>query len=268
MIPTKDISQWVKDMLTVAGFDTDNTEQKLYETLYHEYMAVKLFETLKDEDKMTINKTERLVKVLFESRFFLKEKKKKTKRTKENPPTPQIENKENIKEKKDKTHTNEEKKEADEIEKRKEAFYQECFSYVGIYGTDCVSDFYNWFSEPNRTNQKMRFECKRYWDTKKRLARWSKNHITADNTNAKLRLQKVKKTQEKEAASMEKQQMVAEIRMSDNERREKQQEESKKGHELTADYLARNPNGLLAKMAREKAKSKEKPSRTKTDNEE
>ena len=99
MIPTNDISQWVKDMLAVAGFDTDNTEQKLYETLYHEYMAVKLFEMLKDEDKMTVKKTERLVRLLFDARFNLKDNKKKTKENKENTPTPLKENKENPKEK-------------------------------------------------------------------------------------------------------------------------------------------------------------------------
>lgn len=263
MIPTNDISQWVKDMLAVAGFDTDNTEQKLYETLYHEYMAVKLFEMLKDEDKMTVKKTERLVRLLFDARFNLKDNKKKTKRTKENPPTPQKENKENTKEKKDKTHTHEEKKEKEDFEKRKEAFLQECMLYVDTYGIDCIEDFYNWFSEPNRTNQKMRFESKRFWDTKKRLARWSKNHITSDNINAKLKLQKTKKTQAKEEKTVETQQLLAQERESENALREQAQEESKKGHMLTADYLARNPNGLLAKMAREKAKSKEKPSRTK-----
>lgn len=264
MIPTKDISQWVKDMLAVAGFDADNTCGTLYETLFHEYMAVKLFETLSDDDKLTVKNTERLLKLFFCCRFGLKETKKKIKENKESTPTPPKENKENIKEKKEKTHSHEEKKEADEIEKRKEAFREECYSYAGIYGTDCVADFYNWFSETTRKTGKMRFECQRFWDTKKRLERWSKNHISADNTNAKLRLQKTKKTQAKEAASVEKQQMVAEIRMSDNERREREQEESKQNQMLTSDYLAKNPDGILAKIAREAAKKEQATSRTKT----
>jgi hypothetical protein len=255
MRSTDDISKYVKDLLTVAGFDSENTRGTLYEILYHEYMAVALYELMSTDDKETLKLTERKLKWFFCSRFFLKDKKKKIKENQENTPTPPKENKEKIKEKEEKTHTHEEKNKDEGIENRMEAFREECYTFIGTFDADLVTDFYNWYSQEDKDSGKMLFECQRFWNTKKRLVRWSKNHISADNTNAKIRLQKTKKTQAKEAASMEKQQMVAEIRMSDNERREKQQEESKRNQMLTADYLAKNPDGLMAKWARERKRT-------------
>ena len=46
--------------------------------------------------------------------------------------------------------------------------------------------------------------------------------------------------------------MVAEIRQAADEQREREQEQSKQNQELTDDYLKRNPNGLLARWARER----------------
>ena len=251
-MPTNDISQWVKDMLAVAGFDTDNTEQKLYETLYHEYMAVKLFEMLKDEDKKTVMKTERLVRLLFDARFNLKDNKKKTKENKENTPTPLKENKENPKEKIEKTSHTHKKSVRQDLEERKKAFDLECQSFADRYDTEDIKLFFTYWSMQRRKGGKMRFEKERFWDTEGKLKMWVNSRFAVSEENAKLMLEETKKRSKKQTETIEQQQAVAAIREQADARREKAQEESKQGRMLTADYLAQNPDGLMAKWARER----------------
>ena len=95
-------------------------------------------------------------------------------------------------------------------------------------------------------------ETRRSWNLRMRLASWSKRSYCIDDRIAQIKLQKVEKRNEADTASKHYQQSVTAIREQDNERREREQEESKQNQELTDDYLKRNPNGLLARWAREK----------------
>lgn len=57
---------------------------------------------------------------------------------------------------------------------RKEAFYRSLIPFVGIYGKEMVREFFDYWSETNRTQTKMRFEQERTWELKRRLAYWAK----------------------------------------------------------------------------------------------
>ena len=57
---------------------------------------------------------------------------------------------------------------------RKEAFYRSLIPFVGIYGKEMVREFFDYWSETNRTQTRMRFEQERTWELKRRLAYWAK----------------------------------------------------------------------------------------------
>ncbi len=106
--------------------------------------------------------------------------KKETKQKKEeNPPAPP---KEEIKQKKEKTtHTNAhacEKKQTENLEERRQLFLASLTPYHERYGQEMVAQFGAYWTEPNHSLTKMRFELQRTWSTKLRLATWARNDKT------------------------------------------------------------------------------------------
>lgn len=45
------------------------------------------------------------------------------------------------------------------------------------YGQQMLKDFYEYWSEPNTSHTKMRFELQKTWDVNRRLARWARNNF-------------------------------------------------------------------------------------------
>lgn len=71
------------------------------------------------------------------------------------------------------------------IEERAEAF---CTSIgttenIGKYGMPMLREFYDYWSEPNKSNTKMRFEMQKTWDLDRRLARWARNNFNKYGNN-------------------------------------------------------------------------------------
>lgn len=60
------------------------------------------------------------------------------------------------------------------ITRRREKFYQSLVPYVQKYGREMVRDFYDYWTEPNKSNSKMRFELERTWDLSRRLSTWER----------------------------------------------------------------------------------------------
>ena len=58
------------------------------------------------------------------------------------------------------------------VNEKKEAFRKQCLAYVGKYDTARLTDFFNYWSEEDRTKGRMRYEGQRYWNLEKRLKRW------------------------------------------------------------------------------------------------
>lgn len=95
-------------------------------------------------------------------------------RAKENkeeiPPTPPIEE-------------NKAKKENISLEIQKKDFQQEVNSYADRYPTDMLQQFFDYWSETNKSGTKMRYELQKTWDLSLRLARWARNQKTPRQSN-------------------------------------------------------------------------------------
>lgn len=61
------------------------------------------------------------------------------------------------------------------IEQRKADFKNELLNYRNDYNDDTLKNFFNYWIEPNKTKNKMRFELEKTWDMNLRLQRWNKN---------------------------------------------------------------------------------------------
>jgi len=62
------------------------------------------------------------------------------------------------------------------LDDRRNDFVTEVESLSGF--EDYAEDFIDYWTEPNKSNTKMRFELEKTWSLKSRLSRWKKNHIT------------------------------------------------------------------------------------------
>ena len=59
--------------------------------------------------------------------------------------------------------------------KRKAEFKAELSQFADRYSKDMLNDFYEYWTEPNKSHTKMLFETKQTWDTSRRLSRWERN---------------------------------------------------------------------------------------------
>ncbi len=68
-----------------------------------------------------------------------------------------------------------------DIEEIQKAFYETLTPFIEEYGNEMVQKFYDYWSEPNKSNTKIRWQLERTWDTKKRLRRWKDNELKFSN---------------------------------------------------------------------------------------
>jgi hypothetical protein len=61
------------------------------------------------------------------------------------------------------------------IEERKLKFANTLKPFVDIYGRDLVKEFYEYWTEPNKSNTKFKQELLKTWSVERRLETWSKN---------------------------------------------------------------------------------------------
>lgn len=69
------------------------------------------------------------------------------------------------------------------LEARKEDFYNSLIPFVTQYGKDMVRAFFDYWSEPNKSKTKMRFEIERTWDTARRLSTWASRDNQFNRSN-------------------------------------------------------------------------------------
>ena len=62
------------------------------------------------------------------------------------------------------------------IEQRKEEFKNSIEPFKEEYNAEMLNDFFEYWTEPNRSNTKMRFERETSWDIRRRLSRWEKHN--------------------------------------------------------------------------------------------
>lgn len=68
----------------------------------------------------------------------------------------------------------ESKKKSTPLEDRKDKFYNDLIPFVKTYGKDMIREFYDYWSEANRSATKMRWEQERTWELNLRLKYWKK----------------------------------------------------------------------------------------------
>lgn len=75
------------------------------------------------------------------------------------------------------------------IDSRKLKFADTLKPFVEKYGKEMIRDFYDYWTEPNKSNSKFRQELEKVWDLKKRLNTWSNNDSNFKKNNTPTQLQ-------------------------------------------------------------------------------
>jgi len=68
-----------------------------------------------------------------------------------------------------------ENKEENKIEKAKTQFSEMLKDFEADYKSEMLLDFFEYWTEPNKSKTKCRYELEKTWDTARRLATWAKN---------------------------------------------------------------------------------------------
>lgn len=73
---------------------------------------------------------------------------------------------------------------AELLERRKQAFYESLLPYRSQYDASLLEKFFEYWTEANKSNTKLRFELERTFEVGKRLARWASNDNNNNNRQA------------------------------------------------------------------------------------
>ena len=73
-----------------------------------------------------------------------------------------------------KKHFKKEQKVKDALELREEKFKDSVYKF-DTYSKDMLTEFIDYWTEPNKSGSKMKFESEKTWSLSRRLKRWSKN---------------------------------------------------------------------------------------------
>ncbi len=251
MRSVEEIERWVEDTLRLKGFDYGCKEENVFLLLRHLFCAVAMYDDMDAYNRAIVDVYVKKFKSVFNSKFSLKERKRNKQKKEKVSPNPLLKDKETNKEIEQKRNKKNNEDAVADLEKRKEAFRQECFAYSSQYGDDMVTAFFDWFSQENKRGTKMFFESIRFWNTEKRLKMWSESPTTLEQQNAAIRLEETKKRKTKAAAPVEKQQVVAAQREAENLKREQEYAENKRkavSYEEVAKTMGEG--GALAKLKR------------------
>lgn len=77
------------------------------------------------------------------------------------------------------------------IEIRKERFKESIAGYVEKYGRDMLNAFFKYWTEPNTSNTKMRFELEKTWSVDLRLSNWARNNKDIETPKAEVKINKI-----------------------------------------------------------------------------
>ena len=224
----KKIEGYVRCLLESWALHEDGEERVVWETLHDLLMAVSRYELMSAAEKDMTTKLCKKLQYHFETKFSLKERKRKAK--KENfPPNPLI---------KEKQAKEIEKKAPAPVRDAKEAFRQECLTFVNEDNKQLVADFFYYWSEENPKTGKMLFEEKKHWNTKNRLKRWLNNSYSSADLAAAERLKKARGKRQKEGDEEARSKELAAQREEANARREAEIEQSKAGAVSYEEWLA------------------------------
>ena len=71
----------------------------------------------------------------------------------------------------------------EETERRRKSFYNSLIPYVETYGKQMVRAFYDYWSELNKSQTKMKWELQKTWELDRRLATWDRKDSQFNSSN-------------------------------------------------------------------------------------
>ena len=80
---------------------------------------------------------------------------------------------------------------------RRDEFYKSLIPFLSTYGKDMIRDFFDYWSEQNKSGTQMRFEKQPTWEVAKRLATWNKRDTFKNQNNNKSYEQTATRTRKK-----------------------------------------------------------------------
>ena len=84
-------------------------------------------------------------------------------------------------------YTVSERKEKKSLETRQNDFALTLKPFVNQYGREMIIEFFRYWTEPNQTKKRMRFELQKTWDAERRLITWSNNNKKFNNATSQKR---------------------------------------------------------------------------------
>lgn len=82
------------------------------------------------------------------------------------------------------------------LQKRKSDFEHSLIPFLGTYTNEQLREFADYWTEPNKSHTKMRYELERTWDTARRLAYWDRNSKPARHSSGSCYKSSFEATQE------------------------------------------------------------------------
>ena len=123
------------------------------------------------------------------------------------------------------------------FEIRQKAFWEECLKFEKDYDRQLLSKFFCYWAEEVNGTGMMLWETKKSWNTKFRLASWSKKSYQIDDETSRLRLEHAKGKNKQPIATTVEQQAIAAKRAEDNEKLEREIAERKAKAVSHEEYL-------------------------------
>ena len=171
------------------GLKKGDREQQVKLLLTHTYMAVKMYWSMGQEDRILASQWHKKFRRSFSLRNFLKERKTNSRRSYLPPAPPML--KKEYKEKTDKNPPTEARVKRT-LKVRQHEFWNELLTFEGKYDRQTLLKFYYYWSEQVTGRRKMRLELETSWETAYRLAGWVKRSYQAIDEAAALRLERAK----------------------------------------------------------------------------
>ena len=69
------------------------------------------------------------------------------------------------------------------IKERNILFKKQVFEFTNQFDESLLNDFFDYWSEPNKSNTKMRYEQEKTWDISRRIKRWANNDFGKKSSN-------------------------------------------------------------------------------------
>ena len=243
------IEDMIANKLELSGMKNEGCEGQCRSLLYHLYTAVELYRLMVPAEKQIAKEWHDVFAKDFRVNLFLKELKSKKNKEKKVPCTPK--KRKNKKEKVQKTtHTNARAKQ--DLEERKQAFWNELLQYEGKYKRKMLLKFFYYWAEEMEGLNMMKWEVEKAnksFNIKYRLGIWSKRSFETNDQTADIRMEREKSKKSAKAAvnaqNSEAQKQIAAEREAADIQREAATAKAKADSITMEEYIKKNPNSIL-----------------------